>query len=86
MTGRYVHLGWFKRPKKNDNEFVDRALRRLGIDHIAQKPSVLLARALAQQSSLFLLDEPLNALDEGTRDTVDEVLCEHTQGGGSRVV
>ena len=96
MTGRYVHLGWFKRPKKNDKEFVDRALRRLGIDHIAQKPidalsggqqqRTLLARALAQESSLFLLDEPLNALDEGTRDTVDEVLSEHTQGGGTVLV
>lgn len=96
MTGRYVHLGWFKRPKKYDKEFVDCALQRLGIEQLARRPidalsggqqqRTLLARALAQESSLFLLDEPLNALDETTRDTVDEVLREHTQRGGTVLV
>ena len=39
-----------------------------------------------QESSLFLLDEPLNALDEATRDTVDEVLRDHTGRGGTVLV
>ena len=96
LTGRYVHLGWFQRPRRNDEELVRRALRRLGIERLARKPisdlsggqqqRALLARALVQQSSLFLLDEPLNALDEATRDTVDEVLHEHTQRGGTVLV
>lgn len=96
LTGRYVHLGWFQRPGKSDREIVEQAMKRLGIEELAQKPisdlsggqqqRALLARALVQESSLFLLDEPLNALDDATRDTFDEVLCEHTGRGGTVVV
>ena len=96
LTGRYVHLGWFQRPRKNDKERVSHAMQRLGIERLAEKSigglsggqqqRTLLARALAQESSLFLLDEPLNALDEATRDTVDEVLAEHTRRGGTVLV
>jgi len=51
-----------------------------------QQQRALLARALVQESSLFLLDEPLNAVDEATRDIVDDVLHEHTQQGGTVLV
>lgn len=96
LTGRYVHLGWFQQPRKKDEELVSCAMRRLGIEQLAQNPigdlsggqqqRALLARALVQESSLFLFDEPLNALDEATRDTVDEVLREHTLCGGTVLV
>jgi manganese/zinc/iron transport system ATP- binding protein len=96
MTGRYVHLGWFQRPRKSDHGQVNVALRRLGIEQLSQKQiselsggqqqRALLARALVQESSLFLLDEPLNAVDEATRDIVDDVLNEHTQRGGTVLV
>ncbi len=96
MTGRYVHLGWFRRPRKNDQDRVSVALRRLGIEQLAhrqiadlsggQQQRALLARALVQESSLFLLDEPLNAVDETTRDIVDDVLLEHTGRGGTVLV
>jgi ABC-type sulfate/molybdate transport systems ATPase subunit len=39
-----------------------------------------------QQASLFLLDEPLNAVDESTRDIVDQVLSDHARVGGSVLV
>lgn len=96
MTGRYVHLGWFARPRKGDHELVKDALGRLGIEQLAKKQiselsggqqqRALLARALVQESSLFLFDEPLNAVDESTRDIVDEVLSKHTQRGGTVLV
>lgn len=96
MTGRYVHLGWLKRPSSNDRSRVNAAMERLGIAQLSQKQisalsggqqqRALLARALVQEASLFLLDEPLNAVDEMTRDIVDEVLREHTLGGGTVVV
>lgn len=93
MTGRYVHLGWFQRPGKKDHEHVNTALSRLDIEQLAdkhiselsggQQQRTLLARALVQESSLFLLDEPLNGVDELTRDIVDEVLAEHVSIGGT---
>lgn len=96
MTGRYVHLGWFQRPKRSDHQLVFAALSRLAIADLAnrqiaelsggQQQRALIARALVQQASLFLLDEPLNAVDEATRDIVDHVLNDHVKVGGSVLV
>lgn len=96
MTGRYVHLGWLKRPGVADRQLVSAALDRLGIGDLAQRQiaelsggqqqRALIARALVQQASLFLLDEPLNAVDESTRDIVDNVLSDHAKVGGSVLV
>ncbi|MFN8710804.1 MAG: metal ABC transporter ATP-binding protein [Planctomyces sp.] len=93
MTGRYVHLGWVLGPRQKDRELVSQGLRRLGISELAhrqigelsggQQQRTLLARAIVQEASLFLLDEPLNAVDEATRDIVDNVLAEEVNRGGS---
>jgi manganese/zinc/iron transport system ATP- binding protein len=96
LMGRYVHLGWLTPPGRRDREFARDQLRRLRILDLADRPlnelsggqqqRALLARALAQESSLFLLDEPLNAVDEETRDIVDEVLREQARLGGTTLV
>jgi ABC-type Mn2+/Zn2+ transport system ATPase subunit len=93
MTGRYVHLGWLKRPCQQDHDAVMQGLERLRIADLAnrqigelsggQQQRTLLARAIVQGTSLFLLDEPLNAVDEATRDVVDEVLVEESRRGSS---
>ncbi len=91
LTGRYVHLGWLKRPRADDRRISDEALERLGLASLAdrqigqlsggQQQRVLLARALAQEADLLLLDEPLNAVDAHTRETVATVLHDlKTQG------
>jgi len=84
LTGRYVHLGWLRRPSRYDRQVVDEALERMGIVHLAerqigqlsggQQQRALLARALAQEADLLLLDEPLAAVDAATRATLDAVL------------
>lgn len=84
ITGRYVYLGWFLRPTKKDRDTALSALSQLGVADLAdrqisklsggQQQRVLIARALAQGADLFLLDEPLNAVDAATRETVAGVL------------
>jgi len=96
MTGRFVHLGWFRRPRREDRQIVAEALEHLGIANLAarqisqlsggQQQRLLIARALVQEASLFLLDEPMNAVDESTREVVEQVLSEHAKRGGSVVM
>ncbi len=84
MSGRYVHLGWLARPGRVDFDAVAEALEVLRIADLAgrqigdlsggQQQRALLARALAQQADLLLLDEPLNAVDSATRAVIAEVL------------
>ena len=84
LTGRYVYLGWLKRPGQLDVESARSALQQLDIADLAhrqinklsggQQQRVLIARALAQNADLLLLDEPLNAVDAETRNTVNKVL------------
>ncbi len=84
VMGRYVYLGWFNKPQKKDIEIARDALKEMNVEDLAdrqisklsggQQQRVLIARALAQNADLLLLDEPLNAVDVSTRQTVADVL------------
>ena len=84
MLGRYGHMGMLRRPRAADREAVAAALERLGIADLAerqigalsggQKKRVFLARALAQQSRIILLDEPFTGVDAKTEFAVMELL------------
>jgi manganese/zinc/iron transport system ATP- binding protein len=89
LGGRYVHLGWFGRPGREDERLAQNVMERLGIAHLAQQQigqlsggqqqRALLARALVQDADLLLLDEPLNAVDVETREVVVRTLRELKQ-------
>ncbi len=91
MTGRYMHLGWLKRPRAADRDLVDRTLAHLGLADLArrqigqlsggQQQRTLLARALVQQADLILLDEPWNAVDTDTGLVIEHVIAELADAG-----
>jgi manganese/zinc/iron transport system ATP- binding protein len=96
LTGRYVHLGWLRRPGQQDRAIVAEVLERLGLSILADRPvgqlsvgqqqRALLARSLAQQADLLLLDEPLNGVDAETRTVISDLLSELQRRGKTVVV
>jgi ABC-type cobalamin/Fe3+-siderophores transport system ATPase subunit len=73
MLGRYGVLGLFKRPGRHDRATVEKMLELVDITHLAKRPighlsggeqqRAAIARCLAQEPVLFLLDEPTASLD-----------------------
>lgn len=96
LTGRYVHLGWLAWPGRRDREIASAALDRLGLASLAgqqigklsggQQQRALLARALAQEADLLLLDEPFNAVDARTQETIYEAMRTLRDQGKTLVV
>ncbi|MBO4763683.1 MAG: ABC transporter ATP-binding protein [Candidatus Methanomethylophilaceae archaeon] len=84
LMGRSPHTGW--RPKESDLEIVYNILKMLGIDHLADRPfnelsagqhqKVMLARGLAQDPEILLLDEPTSNLDIRHQLEVTSILRE----------
>ena len=84
MIGRYGLLGLFRRPGRHDWEIVDEMLELVGMTHLAQRPighlsggeqqRVAIARCLAQEPDLFLLDEPTASLDWRAKTDILELV------------
>ncbi len=86
MMGRYGHMGLLRLASKQDQQKVDLALARVGMSAFkhrqigelsgGQKKRVFLARALAQESQVILLDEPFTGVDVQTEEQIMELLQE----------
>ena len=91
MMGRYGHMGFLRRPKQRDNEAVTSALERVNMIDFrrrqigelsgGQRKRVFLARALAQEGKVVLLDEPFTGVDVQTEDAIISLLREMRDEG-----
>ncbi len=96
LMGRYGHLGWLRRPGKHDRELTSHALEKVGMQSFAQRQiselsggqqqRVFLARALAQECDLYLLDEPFAGIDSTTERTIIGLLHELRNQGKTILV
>jgi len=85
LMGRYGRIGLFRRPTAEDYAQVQEALELLGLAELAERPlgklsggqqqKVLLARALAKEPKILLLDEPFSHLDCAARAGVAELIA-----------
>ncbi|QDC08271.1 manganese/iron ABC transporter ATP-binding protein [Oceanicola sp. D3] len=86
MMGRYGHMGFLRRPRAADREAVTDALARVGMSEFrqrqigelsgGQRKRVFLARALAQEGQVILLDEPFTGVDVTTEEEIIKLLRE----------
>jgi manganese/iron transport system ATP-binding protein len=86
MMARTRQIGWLRRPSKKDRILVQAALervemwnlrdRRIGELSGGQQQRVFLARSLAQQADVFLLDEPFTGVDSQTETIIFDIFAE----------
>lgn len=96
LMGRYVHLGWIKRPSKKDKEVALAALDEIGMIDFrdrqisqlsgGQRQRVFIARAIAQQADIYFMDEPLAGVDKRTEAVIIDFLNRSQAEGKTSIV
>lgn len=96
MMGRYGSLGWVRRPGKKERELAMQALEKVGMEAYTtrqisqlsggQQQRVFLARALVQDATVYLMDEPFQGVDATTERAIVTLLQELRANGKTVVV
>ena len=96
LMGRYGRLGWIGRLKRADREAAREALRQVGMEPFAdrqianlsggQQQRVFLARALAQDTEIYLMDEPFVGVDAATEKAILSLLSALREQGKTVLV
>ncbi|KYH42842.1 MAG: (zinc) transport protein(ABC transporter, ATP-binding protein) [Candidatus Bathyarchaeota archaeon B63] len=92
LMGRYGKIGVMRRPNEEDIKIAEEAMRIIGIEEFADRPigklsggeqqKVMIARAIAQEPKLLLLDEPFSNLDIDSKRRISDILCRlHDENG-----
>ncbi len=91
MMGRYGRLGFLREPRRRDREVVGQALDKVGMGEATdrqigalsggQRRRVFLARAIAAEPDLYLLDEPVTGVDATTQEDLMDVLEGEARAG-----
>jgi manganese/zinc/iron transport system ATP- binding protein len=91
LMGRYGRLPLFSRPRERDREVAAEALRKVSMEQFAtrqisqlsggQQQRVFIARALAQEATIYLMDEPFAGVDAATEGAIVELFSELKRAG-----
>ncbi len=94
--GRYRSAGWMRRLRPDDRNAVDAALERVGMTRYAdrqigrlsggQRKRVFIARALAQDAEVLMLDEPFAGVDARTEAEILQLLADLRDRHGRSVI
>lgn len=96
LMGRYGHIPWWREPTARDRRTAREALetvrmaefarRQIGELSGGQQQRVIMARALAQEAEILLLDEPFAGVDAATEQAILDVLARAKERGNTLVV
>ncbi len=96
MMGTYRRLGWLRRPGKAQHDWAMECLEAVGMADLqrrqigelsgGQQQRVFIARALAQDAQIFLMDEPFAGVDAATEDAIRKVLEDLKKRGRTVII
>ncbi len=97
MMGRFAKIkGWFKKASTRDKEIVQRALATMALEDLqerqidqlsgGQRQRVFIARALAQEADIYMMDEPLAGVDIQTEKIIMDTLKGFQEEGKTSIV